>query len=67
MSRLLRSSAADGAFSLAGSSEEVIGGREVAPHSRPFMASLQYHGEHVCGGVLIHPQWVLTAAHCHHR
>ncbi|XP_070267504.1 granzyme K [Myotis yumanensis] len=49
------------------SSEEVIGGREVAPHSRPFMASLQYHGEHVCGGVLIHPQWVLTAAHCHHR
>ncbi|EPQ12627.1 Granzyme K [Myotis brandtii] len=49
------------------SSEEVIGGREVTPHSRPFMASLQYHGEHVCGGVLIHPQWVLTAAHCHHR
>ncbi|XP_004703775.1 granzyme K [Echinops telfairi] len=43
---------------------EIIGGREVPPHSQPFMASIQYGGDHVCGGVLIHPQWVLTAAHC---
>ncbi|XP_016055295.1 PREDICTED: granzyme K [Miniopterus natalensis] len=47
-------------------STEVIGGREVTPHSRPFMASLQYAGDHICGGVLIHRQWVLTAAHCRH-
>ncbi|XP_012510734.1 PREDICTED: granzyme K [Propithecus coquereli] len=46
---------------------EIIGGREVSPHSRPFMASVQYGGKHVCGGVLIAPQWVLTAAHCHFR
>lgn len=46
---------------------EIIGGREVSPHSRPFMASIQYGATHICGGVLIHPQWVLTAAHCHPR
>ncbi|EGV99461.1 hypothetical protein I79_009190 [Cricetulus griseus] len=46
------------------SETHIIGGREAAPHSRPYMASLQKAGSHVCGGVLVHPKWVLTAAHC---
>ncbi|XP_062898156.1 granzyme K-like [Mobula hypostoma] len=43
---------------------EIIGGRKVKPHSRPYMASIQSHKQHVCGGALIARSWVLTAAHC---
>ncbi|AWO96310.1 Trypsinogen Y [Scophthalmus maximus] len=41
----------------------IIGGQECEPHSRPYMASLNY-GYHFCGGVLINKQWVLSVAHC---
>ncbi|KAM9851841.1 trypsin-like [Aulostomus maculatus] len=41
----------------------IIAGYECQPHSRPYMASLNY-GYHFCGGVLINRQWVLSVAHC---
>ncbi|NXN37645.1 GRAA protein, partial [Rhinoptilus africanus] len=44
---------------------DIIGGAEVAPHSRPFMALIQGAKDNlICGGALIKANWVLTAAHC---
>uniref|UniRef100_H0Y2J0 Peptidase S1 domain-containing protein n=1 Tax=Otolemur garnettii TaxID=30611 RepID=H0Y2J0_OTOGA len=46
---------------------EIIGGHEAKPHSRPYMAYLQYWYQRTpkyCGGFLIRKDFVLTAAHC---
>ncbi|XP_036382192.1 granzyme G-like [Megalops cyprinoides] len=45
---------------------EIIGGKEVRNHSVPFMALVRSR-EGICGGALIKPDWVLTAAHCQAR
>ncbi|XP_036965099.1 granzyme B-like [Acanthopagrus latus] len=48
-----------------GASESgIVNGKVTKPHSRPYMASLQLHGQHSCGGILIREDFVLTAAHC---
>ncbi|XP_047666028.1 trypsin [Tachysurus fulvidraco] len=44
--------------------QRIIGGLEVEPYSIKYQASLQYNSQHYCGGTLIHPQWVVSAAHC---
>ncbi len=45
--------------------ERLIVGGEIADKSSwPWIVSLNKYDSHWCGGSLIAPQWVLTAAHC---
>ncbi|XP_013860681.1 transmembrane protease serine 13a isoform X2 [Austrofundulus limnaeus] len=42
----------------------IIGGTAAQSGRWPWQLSLQYRGHHTCGGVLISPDFVVTAAHC---
>lgn len=45
----------------------VINGQDASPHSWPWQVSLRVRGRHICGGSLIRPDWIVTAAHCVYR
>ncbi|XP_057216811.1 granzyme K-like [Triplophysa rosa] len=43
----------------------IVGGKDVTEKNhKPWMVSIQKDERHVCGGILIKDQWVLTAANC---
>ncbi|KAM6033121.1 LOW QUALITY PROTEIN: glandular kallikrein-like, partial [Chlamydotis macqueenii] len=44
--------------------ERILGGSECPPRAHPGLVLLFHFEQPQCGGALLSPRWVLTAAHC---
>ncbi|XP_067307102.1 transmembrane protease serine 4a isoform X2 [Pseudorasbora parva] len=49
---------------LSRSQDRIVGGQDAIIENWPWQVSLQNSGQHTCGGSLVSPKWVVTAAHC---
>uniref|UniRef100_A0A8C9HZU5 Ovochymase 1 n=1 Tax=Piliocolobus tephrosceles TaxID=591936 RepID=A0A8C9HZU5_9PRIM len=45
-------------------SRRIAGGEEACPQCWPWQVGLRFLGDYQCGGAIINPMWILTAAHC---
>lgn len=41
-----------------------MGGEKAPPGKWPWVVSVQTSSFHFCGGSIVHPWWILSAAHC---
>jgi secreted trypsin-like serine protease len=49
---------------LSGHEAAIVNGRTSLPHAQPWIVNLRQSNQFFCGGSIIHPSWVVTAAHC---
>lgn len=45
-------------------SPRVVGGKNANSHEFPYQISLRVKSHHICGGSILSPYYVITAAHC---
>ncbi|MBN3310773.1 TMPS9 protease, partial [Amia calva] len=47
-----------------GLEDRIVGGTDTTVEHWPWQVSLKINGQHTCGGSLVTPRWLVTAAHC---
>ncbi|MCH9686333.1 MAG: serine protease, partial [Deltaproteobacteria bacterium] len=44
--------------------DRIVGGSNISITEAPWQVSVQFNGQHFCGGSIIDEEWILSAAHC---